>query len=292
MKIKSPASSANLGPGFDCFGLAWQLYDTIEFTSSDKLIVEGCDAKYQNADNLAYVAYKAVLEAAGKGERPVRICFADSNIPVSRGLGSSAALIVAGVLAANELNDLSMTREELFAVASAVEGHPDNVAPALFGGLTVSTMDGARAVTAPFSLSGSLHFTALVPDFELSTERSRAVLPQSFSRSDAIFNISRAALLLKALESGDGELIALALQDKIHQPYRKRLISGYENAEALALRSGAAGVCISGAGSTMLCVSTQADCSGKIKAAMAEQFPRWRAISLTADMQGATVSED
>lgn len=291
MKVKVGASSANLGPGFDCFGLAWQLYDTMEFLPSEKLIIEGCNEKYQNDRNLAYTAYIAALKAAGRPENGVHIRFLDSEIPVSRGLGSSAALIVGGVLAADRLNGLGMTKDQLFAVASSVEGHPDNVAPALFGGLTASATEGDRAVTASYALSEKLHFTALVPPFELSTALSRSVLPQSVVRGDAIFNVSRAALLLKALENGDVELIRIALQDKIHQPYRKGLIEGYDKAQALATELGAAGVCISGAGSTVLCIAGSEDFYIKMGAAMAGEFPSWRVLELQPDINGAKITE-
>ena len=291
MKVRVGASSANLGPGFDCFGLAWRLYDTMEFLPSEKLIIEGCHEKYQNDRNLAYTAYIAALKAAGRPEGPVRIRFVSSEIPVSRGLGSSAALIVGGVLAANALNGLGLTQAELFNIASSVEGHPDNVAPALFGGLTVSAMEGEKAVTAACALSESLHFTALTPDFELSTALSRSVLPQNVSRGDAIFNVSRAALLLKALESGDSSLIGIALQDKLHQPYRTALIEGYDEAQALALELGAAGVCISGAGSTMLCIAGSEAFHKKMSAAMAEKFPKWRVLELQPDINGAKITE-
>lgn len=291
MKVSVGASSANLGPGFDCFGLAWQLYNTMEFMPADRLVIEGCDEKYKNAENLAYRAYTAALAAAGKAASGVCIRFLRTDIPVSRGLGSSAALTVGGVLAADRLNGLGFSDEQLLAVATSVEGHPDNVAPALFGGLTVSAMDGGKAVSAVYALSDRLHFTALVPDSELSTSMSRSVLPQSISREDAIFNVSRAALLLKALENGDCGLIRTALRDRIHQPFRKALIEGYDRAEALALETGAAGVCISGAGSTILCVSPEEDFYGKMKAAAEREFPRWRVLDMKPDTLGARITE-
>ena len=280
MIVRACASSANLGPGFDCFGLAWQCRDTIEFLpEGEGLVIEGCHERYRNESNLAYRAYKAALDEAGAEDGPLVIRFLETQIPVSRGLGSSAALIVAGVQAANELRELGFSRQELLRIATGVEGHPDNVAPALCGGLTVSAMDGDQVVTVPARLSDKLRFAALVPDFELSTELSRSVLPESFSRADAIFNMSRAALLLRALELGDGELLKTALQDRLHQPYRKRLIEGYDRAEALALGCGAEGVCISGAGSTMLCVST-GDFIGRLERAMAEEFPSWQVMEM------------
>lgn len=290
MIVKVCASSANLGPGFDCFGLAWQCYNTMEFLPGGSgLEISGCEERFANADNLAYRAYRAVLDRIGAAAEPLRIRFLSSDIPLSRGLGSSAALIVGGVLAANALRSLNLSRETLLEIATEVEGHPDNIAPALCGGLTVSTMDGGRVVSAPFPLSDRLCFAALVPDFELSTELSRSVLPQTLSRQDAIFNISRAALLLRALESGDTGLLRTGLHDRLHQPYRTALIDGYEQAAALAYERGADGVCISGAGSTMLCISAEPAFAGRMAEAMAERFPRWRVLPLLPDRQGAVV---
>lgn len=290
MIVKVCASSANLGPGFDCFGLAWQCYNTVEFLSGGSgLEISGCEERFRTEENLAYIAYKTALARAGAHDEPLKIRFVSSDIPVSRGLGSSAALIVAGVIAANSLRSLHLSRETLLEIATEVEGHPDNIAPALFGGLTVSTMDGGRIVSAPFPLSDRLSFAALVPDFELSTELSRSVLPTTLSRQDAIFNISRAALLLRALESGDTALLRTGLQDRLHQPYRTALIDGYTEAAALAYASGADGVCISGAGSTMLCISSDSAFAGRMAQAMAERFPRWRVLPLLPDRQGAVV---
>ncbi len=292
MRVRVCASSANLGPGFDCFGIAWQLWNTIEFLPGGHgLTIEGCDRRFRNRQNLAYRAYKAALEAAGAEEHPLRIRFLESQIPVSRGLGSSAALITGGVMAANVLQELGLTEDELLAVATRVEGHPDNIAPALFGGLTVSAMDGERVVTELFPLSQRLHFTALVPDKELSTELARSVLPKTLPREDAVFNVGRAALLLKALENGDPELLATGLQDRLHQPYRRGLIDGYDRAEKLAHELGAEGVCISGAGSTILCISSDSSFGTRIEKAAASAFPGWQVLPLLPDMTGAAIIE-
>lgn len=289
MKLRVPASSANLGPGFDCFGLAWQLYNEIEFLKSDQLMISGCPEKYQGPDNLAYAGFLAALRAAGQPDAPAEIRFAETQIPVSRGLGSSAALIAGGVLAANALYDLGLSKEEMVTVASGVEGHPDNIAPAILGGLTASAMVGGKAVSARYALSEKLFFTVLIPDFELSTELARSVLPAQFKKEDAIFNVSRAALLLKGLESGDGELVSLGLDDRIHQPYRQKLIPGYDRARELALGLGAAGFCISGAGSTLLCIARDGAFAGKMAAAMAEEFPAWRVLPVRPETKGAEI---
>ena len=287
MKFRIPASSANLGPGFDCFGIAWQCYNEIEFIPREEgLVISGCAEKYCNEDNLAYKAYHAAMTWAGQRESGLEIRFGRTDIPVSRGMGSSAALIVGGVVAANAIHGLELSGSELLAIATSVEGHPDNIAPALFGGFTVSAMDGIAAVTTHFPISEKLFFTLLIPDFELSTDLARSVLPEAVSRQDAIFNISRSALLIKALERGDRQLMRIALEDKLHQPYRTKLIQGFETAEAAAKKLDAMGICISGAGSTLLCIADRPDFSAEMEEALKESLPGWKVLGVKPDLQG------
>ncbi|MGI5976194.1 MAG: homoserine kinase [Candidatus Limivicinus sp.] len=290
MRVRVPASSANLGPGFDCFGIAWQLYDEIEFSlDAEGLEFAGCDEKYMNEKNLAYAAYRAVLERYGLKNEAVKITFCRSDIPISRGLGSSSALLVAGVMAANELHGLNMSKNELFAIATTLEGHPDNVAPAIFGGLTASAMDGDRPLSAHFDISPKLRFTALIPPFELSTSESRSVLPHEVPRADAIFNVSRAALLLSALGSGDVGLLRCSMADRLHEPYRIPLIKGFDIARGLAYKCGAISMCISGAGSTLLCVSQDEGFRGRIEEDLYKTLASWRAVDLKPELSGASV---
>ena len=287
MKFRIPASSANLGPGFDCFGIAWQCYNEIEFIPREEgLVISGCEEKYCNEDNLAYKAYRAVMAWAGQRESGLEIRFGRTDIPVSRGMGSSAALIVGGVVAANAIHGLELSGSELLAIATSVEGHPDNIAAALFGGVTVSAMDGIAAITTHFPISEKLFFTLLIPDFELSTELARSVLPVNVSRQDAIFNISRSALLIKALERGDRQLMRIALEDKLHQPYRTKLINGYDSAEAAAKKLDAMGICISGAGSTLLCIADRPEFSAEMEKELKESLPGWKVLGVKPDLQG------
>ena len=291
MIARVPASSANLGPGFDSFGIAWQLYNEIDFQiTEDGFSISGCAEQYQNENNLACRGFRRVLERCGIPYTGVAIRFGRCAIPVSRGLGSSAALIAAGVTAANELYELGLSRSELLLLATEVEGHPDNVAPALYGGLGVSAMDGGRAITRRFPLSDRLHFAALVPPFELSTALARSVLPESLPREDAVFNVSRGALLLRALGDGDAELLAFAMDDRIHQRYRATLIDGFHTARNEAQESGAAGICISGAGPTILCVSERPDFPARMETALELALPGWEFLELTPDLDGARVA--
>lgn len=290
VRVRVPASSANLGPGFDCFGIAWQLYDLIDFSfGGSGLEISGCPEKYRNSENLAFQDFEAVRAACGAQARPLKINFLDSAIPVSRGLGSSAALIAGGAVAANALYGLKLSRQALLDIITPVEGHPDNLAPCLFGGFTASTMADSKALTAQYPLSDKLHFTVLVPDFELSTHESRSVLPQSVARSDAVFNVSRAALLIKALELGEQKMLAPCLEDKLHQPFRFGLIRGYEAAAELARAHGAWGLCISGAGSTLLCVCDDAAFADKLRPDIERALPGWRVISVLPENDGCAI---
>lgn len=290
VRVRVPASSANLGPGFDCFGIAWQLYDELEFAfGGSGLEISGCPEKYQNRDNLAYLGFEAVRSACGAQARPLKINFLDSAIPVSRGLGSSAALIAGGAVAANALYALGLSRQELLDIVTPVEGHPDNLAPCLLGGFTASAMVGGRALTAPYPLSDKLRFTVLVPDFELSTHESRSVLPQSVARADAVFNVSRAALLIKALELGDKEMLAPCLEDKLHQPFRFGLIKGYDTAAELTRSHGAWGICISGAGSTLLCISDKEELAASLRPDIEHTLPGWQVISVLPEYKGCVI---
>ncbi len=287
--VRVPATSANLGPGFDCFGLALNLYGRFGFEeTAEGLSFENVEEKYQNADNLAVRAYYRVLDELGMPRRGLRVRI-DSDIPPCRGLGSSASLIAAGLTAANAAHGSMLDGAVLLRLATEIEGHPDNVAPALQGGLTASIMDGDSVLTMRCALSEKLRFMALIPDFELSTQRARAVLPKQVPLADAVFNASRTAVLLRALETGDMRAVAAAMDDRLHQPYRASLIDEYEAVRALALRSGAAAVCISGAGPTMMCVYADDEFNTAMTRGLQDMRNRWRALPLLPDMQGALI---
>lgn len=286
--VEVPATTANIGPGFDCLGCAFTLCDvlTYELTNSGLEIV-GDSPAYCNEHNLAVQGYKAVIDRLGLPMDGLKIT-ADYHIPMSHGLGSSAAMIVAGAAAANALHGSPFSKDELLEITTPLEGHPDNLAPALLGGLTASLMLGNKPITAKYPLNENVVFTALIPDFNLSTALARSVLPDMVSRSDAIFNVSHAAVLLKALELGDGQLISAALDDRLHQPYRRSLIPEYDDIRQTVLGCGADGFCISGAGPTLLSISTAQDVPEKLKKAMSA-FPHWRVLVLGTDNIGVRV---
>ncbi len=287
--IRVPATTANLGPGFDAFGCALSLYTDVTFEETDSgLEITGCDEAYTGPDNLAYTSYCAVLASLSEEVRGVRIHI-DAQIPVCRGLGSSAALLVAGAMGANVLRGSKLSTQGLLNITNAMEGHPDNLAPAFFGGLTASMVDNGLPVTVNFPLHPDWEFLALVPDFDLPTVVAREVLPTEYQRADAVYNIAHGAMVLKALELGDEKLLRNAMQDRIHQPYRKSMIPDYEKIEGLIRTTGAA-FCLSGAGPTLLCITRNPGLQEKLGQKLKSiTTANWQMIPLHVEFQGAKV---
>ena len=287
--IRVPATTANLGPGFDAFGCALSLYTDVTFEETEEgLEITGCDEEFAGPDNLAYVSYCAALATMSEELRGIKIHI-DAQIPVCRGLGSSAALLVAGAMGANVLRGNKLSTQGLLNITNAMEGHPDNLAPAFYGGLTASMVDNGLPVCVNFPLHPDWEFLALVPDFDLPTSVARQALPTEYDRADAVYNIAHGALVLKALELGDEKLLRNAMQDRIHQPYRKSLIADYDAIEALVRTTGAA-FCISGAGPTLLCI-TQDE---KLEEKLAKKLDtiteaNWQMMPLHVEFQGARV---
>ena len=286
--VRVPATTANLGPGFDAFGCALSLYTDVTFEETESgLEITGCDEAYTGPDNLAYTSYCAVLASLSEEIRGVKIHI-DAHIPIGRGLGSSAALLVAGAIGANVLRGNKLSTQGLLNITNAMEGHPDNLAPAFFGGLTASMVDNGLPVTVNFPLHPDWEFLALIPDFEISTNFARSVLPAQLPRADAVYNISHGAMVLKALELGDGKLLRNAMQDRIHQPYRESLIEEYRIVETTARDLGASGFYLSGAGPTLMCVSKEQDFSEKLGLALREKCKSdWLAVGLPIAHGGA-----
>ena len=287
--IRVPATTANLGPGFDAFGCALSLYTDVTFEETEYgLEITGCDEAYTGPDNLAYVSYCAVLASMNEEVRGVKIHI-DAQIPICRGLGSSAALLVAGAMGANVLRGNKLSTQGLLNITNAMEGHPDNLAPAFYGGLTASMVDNGLPVTVNFPLHPDWEFLALVPDFDLPTTLARSVLPEQLGRADAIYNIAHGALVLKALELGDEKLLRTAIQDRLHQKYRKKLIPDYDKIEALVRTTGAA-FCLSGAGPTLLCITQDPNLEEKLQKKLSSiTQANWEMIPLHIEFQGARV---
>ena len=289
MKFRVPATTGNTGPGFDSVGLAFTLYARFEaeLLPAGQLAISGCEAKYQNEENLAVQAFRAVEKRLGVRPAGLKLHI-DTDVPISRGLGSSATLLAAGAFAANALHGAPLDKEMLLDVTTQMEGHPDNAAPALYGGLCASVVgEDGRVLCVRYPVAPSVRFAALIPDFPLATAEARRVLPSMVSHSDAVRNAGFLAVLLRAIEQGDEELIAASLQDRLHQPYRRRLIPEYDKIEALANQNGCRAVCISGAGPTILCVTRDEGFAARMERAVFPLEHHWQVRDLPADYHGA-----
>jgi homoserine kinase len=293
--VTVPATTANLGPGFDCIGAALTLYNEFKFTRLDKgeviISVTGTEAEKVKTDesNLVYQAFVTFYQHLQQIPPPVKIEI-KMGVPLARGLGSSATAIVGGLIGANLLTGEPLSQSQVMELAIAIEGHPDNVVPALLGGCRLAaTIDTAWEIC---DIPWHNHIVPVVaiPDFELSTKEARAVLPTQVSRGDAIFNTAHLGLLLRGLETANNNWLKAALQDKLHQPYRKALILGYDAVNSAALSKGAYGMVISGAGPTLLALTDELH-SQAVGIAMAAAWKQEgiSAIvrSLSLDTQGA-----
>jgi homoserine kinase len=288
-----PASTTNLGPGFDALGLALRLYNRVSVERADaprvEIAGEGERSIYRDHRNLAYRAAQRCLEAAGREPAALAVRL-ENAIPVGRGLGSSAAAIVGGLAATNALEGGPLPVERLLDLAVEMEGHPDNVTPALLGGFQVAAATDAGLARLQLPFPAGLRVALAVPDYPLPTERARSVLPAFVPRRDAVFNVGRACLLLAALFTGRPDPLGTAMEDRLHQPYRGPLMPGFESALAAA-RSMGAGASLSGAGPTILALVpgdptpvAQAMC-----AALAGAGITARPLTLEVDEEGAVV---
>ena len=287
--VRVPATTANLGPGFDAFGCALSLYTDVTFEETEcGLEITGCEEAYTGPDNMAYTSFCAVLASMSEEVKGVKIHI-ESQIPICRGLGSSAALLVAGAIGANVLRGNRLSTQGLLNITNAMEGHPDNLAPAFYGGLTASMVDNGLPVTVNFPLHPDWEILALVPDFTLPTSKARAALPSQLPREDAVYNIAHGAMVLKALELGDEKLLRNAMQDRLHQPYRKSMITDYEKIEALVRTMGAA-FCLSGAGPTLLCITRDKTLQARLEEKLSSGLKaNWEVLKLHVEFEGAKV---
>jgi len=334
--VTVPATTANLGPGFDCIGAALSLYNRFQFsrlepsaTEKLKITVTGSEAAKVKTDdsNLAYQAFIKLYDRLNQSPPPVAIHI-DMQVPLARGLGSSATAIIGGLVGANELAGAPLSQVEVMQLAIELEGHPDNVVPALLGGCRLAASnappqpplskgglreefpltDAGLTQSPPLSKGGqgggsweicdipwhpNVVPVVAIPDFELSTAEARKVLPADYSKADAIFNAAHLGLLVRALETGNENWLRCALQDKIHQPYRQSLIKGYEAVQQAALNAGAYEMVISGAGPTLLALTDVANAVAVEKgmaAAWMEFGVKAEVRAIALDTQGAQVS--
>lgn len=252
-----PASTTNLGPGFDVLGLALQLYSTVTLETTEitgaEVVVSGVDADKipSTPEHIAFQAVELVFKRSG-AKRPKGFKLNIANgIPAIRGLGGSGTAILGGLLTANVLCGTPFSHTELLNFATELEGHPDNVAASLFGGLVVSAQEDAQVHTVRLECPAALHIVLAIPDFPLSTEQARRVLPKSVDFADAIYNTSRSTLLIASIATEQFEILPIAMKDRLHQPYRTSLIPGFDDVAKAAIAAGAISVALSGAGPTV-----------------------------------------
>ena len=296
MKVsyKVPATTANLGPGFDCLGMALPIHNiiTIEETVLPSTGIEvnvmqddnnaellELDNIPEDKDNLVLKAVKMLYNLVGQEANELKINV-NTNIPIARGLGSSASVIVGGLLCANELLGFPADEAAILSIATEVEGHPDNIAPALIGGLVFSSMeDDGSIIYRKLNWNDDWHITICIPDFELATNVSRSVLPQNISLNDATFNSKRLAMLIHAIDTKDTKLMKYALEDRLHQPYREKLIPGFKEIhDTLKHEENVLGTVISGAGPSIVVLSKKNDLE-KIRDTVEEIWNNYNIIS-------------
>lgn len=299
VKVSVPATTANLGPGFDCLGAALNQYNYFKFSPIETetpdltIAITGKEAARVSCDhtNLVYKSFLKLYQYLGKTPPNVTIDI-ELGVPLARGLGSSATAIVGGLMGGNKLAGEPLSSSEIMELAITIEGHPDNVVPALLGNCQLSVGKAGNWQICPIVWHPDLIPVVAIPNFELSTQEARAVLPTHLSRHDAIFNIARLGLLIKALETGNRDWLTMALDDRLHQPYRQMLIKGYNSLKKAAMSVGAYGVVISGAGSTVIAL-TSSEHAEQVSLAMTDAWMHIgieaEALLLSIDLNGTRV---
>ncbi|MCD7822960.1 MAG: homoserine kinase [Oscillospiraceae bacterium] len=293
IKIRIPATSANLGAGFDALGLALDYYNFVEMEESDRVDISSTDDVRIPTDesNLIYISARDLFEVCGRKLEGLKI-IQSNNIPMARGLGSSSACIVAGLVGANHLLGNPLTTDDLVNLSAQIEGHPDNTAPALLGGIVTAVFDGRQVHWVKQEVYTKLKFYAIIPDFELKTELARACLPKEIPHKDAVYNLSRAALFSASLLTGKFENLREAVNDKLHQPYRMELIPHCQEVFDIAYSHGAYGVYISGAGPTIMAIADDRNTyfAGKTRFSLENAgLASWQVKELSIDNVGTAL---
>lgn len=293
--VRVPATSANMGPGFDSLGIALKLYNDFGFREleEDGLKFKGMPEEFCNEKNIIYQAMKHCFDKAGYKIKGLEISELTQDVPVSRGLGSSSTCIVGGLVGANEILGKKFSEEELLEMAVEIEGHPDNVAPALLGGMVVAIVDENKTFYDKVDVKKGIKFVSIIPNFRLSTKKARGVVPQQISLKDGVYNVSRAALMVACFSSGKYDLIKYACKDAFHQNYRAKLIPGFEEVYNKSYELGAFGCYLSGAGPTIMAIINEEDerFSNKLGDFLKIKGLEWDILELSIDDAGATIIE-
>lgn len=290
IKIQVPATSANLGAGFDALGLALNFYNYIQMEESDIIDISSADNTPIPTDenNLVYTSAKTLYEICGRELKGLKI-IQENNIPMARGLGSSSACIVGGLVGANTLMGNPLSLDDIVNLSAQIEGHPDNTAPALLGGIVTAVFDSQAVHWVKQEVHTDLKFVVIIPDFELSTDKARSVLPKEVSYKDAIYNLSRASLFSASLLTGKYENLRTAVSDKLHQPYRLPLIPHSDEVFKIAYTLGAYAMYVSGAGPSMMAIVDEKNTffTGKLRFALDQRnLSHWKVLELSIDNNG------
>lgn len=290
IKIQIPATSANLGAGFDALGLALNFYNYIQMEESDRLDISSSDGNTIPTDdtNLVYTSAKTLYDICGRKLSGLKIV-QENNIPMTRGLGSSSACIVGGLVGANTLMGNPLSLDDIVNLSAEIEGHPDNTAPALLGGIVTAVFDGQAVHWVKQEVHTDLRFIVIIPNFELSTEKARSALPKEVSHKDAIYNLSRASLFSASLLTGKYENLRTAVDDRLHQPYRLPLIPHAEEVFKIGYTLGAYAMYVSGAGPSLMAIVDEENAffSGKMRFALDQRgLDSWQVKELAIDNKG------
>ena len=297
IRIKVPATSANLGSGFDSLGIALSLYnqvwmeeyDTVDISSKDGVKIP------KDKSNLIYWSAEYLYKECGKTLTGLKI-IQENNIPMTRGLGSSSACIVAGLIGANRFLGSPLSITELENLALEIEGHPDNTTPALTGGLVTSAIDGGKIYSVTVPVASNIKFAVFIPPFELKTQLAREVLPEQYSKEDAIFNLSRSSLITASLFSGKLQNLRVCVDDRLHQPYRKKFIKGFDDVFRTSYELGSYGTYLSGAGPSIVSIVddklAEVFKNNALNSLKEKGVENWKLLILDTDNKGARIIID
>ncbi|MTV47446.1 homoserine kinase [Heliobacillus mobilis] len=291
VRVKVPGTTANLGPGFDTLGMALDIYNFVELSETSQGVTvevegEGASSIPRNESNIVLKVVRQVYQQAGKNPTGLHLKLIN-EIPVARGLGSSAAALVGGAVAANELCGNFLSDQEILEIVTEFEGHPDNVAPALFGGVVVSaqvtTSKGKEVVSRKIPPPYGMRAIVAIPEFHLATKKARGALPKEVPHRDAVFNVSRTSMVIMAIIHNDWDLLGKVMEDRLHQPYRMSLIPGMADVFEAARKAGALAAVLSGAGPTLIAFSREN--TGGIAQAMEDAFAAHGVKCITKELK-------
>ena len=291
LTVRVPATSANLGVGFDVLGLALQLQAAYTFERAERLTITGCDERYQGANNMVWAAYLAACDELGLQPWPLHI-HEDNTIPSSGGLGSSSTCVVAGIAAAQALHGLKVNRQLTLDLATRIEGHPDNVAPAVMGGLVSSYVEDGHTVTTRWVVAPNLRFVCMAPPYQVLTVDARKALPAMVPMSSVSWQVGRCLAMVSAMASGVGTEIAACCHDRIHEPYRAPLIPDFERLRACTLEAGASTFLISGSGATMLAICDNDQSARQVRETVSALMPELWVRTMRSSEHGVSGTFD